>query len=572
MFKLSYKEIQTIQENTTKKLIKYINDFIKKYKSLDSIEFYYPDFDEQKTMIAFNVWVSIDYKTDYGKSFIEHMLEEKSNKLSSLEKEILIERNKTHISLFEVLEIKGEYIYIIDLLTKKNYNIYEPNIVNMLKPSDLIFGRVGKIIDYEGFVGNINFLPPSIKDIFIEKIFLDYNRIRLKEPRLPIDKYLKQYSINIYKIYTECVYEIIEIDEDITSILYDELEEFESYLQLHMARPKIKKHITNLINLFEYFLMDEEMTLYDLDQVDLEYLLDQAINDGFISSQRELNSYISTLKKYLGYLKCKGPVYKESYEKILKISKNRFLYTNNIKQTKPPFNINRNLSNGIAHILNEESFDFIMDFERFILYIMNNPLEATDKNKYIKRKDLLKINEIMENKEIITKKSPNQKDFPIIHLFYNFSIYNHLIKLDGKHLTATKKSSQFLRLVDEEKYSLFVQYIWSDEFLSYISNTLRSNDLKSTRENILALLSNLEENTYYKYSSLLPACIKFPEFLLSYYKYLKLMGLLEYDYHPYLNISLTSFGKLVFKILAKKDDLINKNGKIINLNTYKESR
>ncbi len=30
MSRLSYKEIQTIQENTTRKLIKYINDFIKK--------------------------------------------------------------------------------------------------------------------------------------------------------------------------------------------------------------------------------------------------------------------------------------------------------------------------------------------------------------------------------------------------------------------------------------------------------------------------------------------------------------------------------------------------------------
>ena len=86
MYNLSYEQIKTLQENTTKKLIKYINDFINKDKSLDSIEFYYPDFDEQKTMIAFNVWVSIDYRTHYGKSFIEHMLEDKSYQLTSIEK------------------------------------------------------------------------------------------------------------------------------------------------------------------------------------------------------------------------------------------------------------------------------------------------------------------------------------------------------------------------------------------------------------------------------------------------------------------------------------------------------
>ena len=48
MYKLSYEQIQTIQENTTRKLINYINDFIKKDNSLDSIEFYYPDFDDEK--------------------------------------------------------------------------------------------------------------------------------------------------------------------------------------------------------------------------------------------------------------------------------------------------------------------------------------------------------------------------------------------------------------------------------------------------------------------------------------------------------------------------------------------
>jgi hypothetical protein len=569
MHKLSYNEIQTIQENTTKKLIKYINEFIKKDRSLDSIEFYYPDFDEQKTMIAFNVWVSIDYRTNYGKSFIEHMLEDKSPMLSNLEKEILIERNKSHISLYEISDIKGEYIHTIDLLTRKHHTLWEPSIANILKSSDLIFGRTGKIVDHEGFIGNISFLPNSAKSTFMEQVLLDYNRIRLKHSELPMNIYLKQYSVNAYRIYTECIYDTLEMDDDITSMLYDELEEFENYLGLQTSRPKIKRHITNLINLFEYCLMDAEMTLYDLDQLDFEYLLDEAINDGFISTQTELNSYISTLKKYLGYLKTKAPIYKESYEKILEISKNRFLYMGNVKQTKSPFDINRQLSNGIMHILNEQSFDFIMDYEKFISYLMNNPLQTTNKKKYIKRKDLLEINDIMENQETITKKSPNQEDFPMLHLFYKFSLENGLIKLENNFLSVTKKSSQFLRLNDEEKYSLFVQYIWSDEFLSYASNTLDQSSIESTRNSILDLLSNLEENTFYKYSGLLPACIKFPEFLISYYKYLELMGLLKYNYHPYLSIGLTPFGKLVFKILAQKDGFLDNNGKIINLDIYR---
>ena len=571
MNKLTYEQIQTIQEKTTKKLIDYINEFIKKDKSLDSIEFYYPNFDEQKTIIAFNIWVSIDYKTNYDKTFIEHMLEEKSNQLSNLEKQILIERNKSYVSLFEILKIKGEYIYLIDLLTRKKHTIWEPSMSNILKSSDLIFGRIGKVIHHKSFIGNISFLPSSVKDTFIEEVFLDYNYVRLKFAELSIYEYLKQYSVNLYRIYTECIYDVMEMDEDSTSILYDELEEFENYLQTQMPRQMIKKHITNLINIFEFYLIDKDMTLYDLDQIDFKYLLDKTISDGFISTQSELSSYISTFKKYLSYLKSKIPVYKKAYENILEISKNRFLYMDKFKQTHPPFEIDKRLSSRIANILNDKAFEFIMDYEKFILYIMSNPLKLTKKRKYIKRKDLLKINEIMENRKTITKKSPNQDDFPMLHLFYIFSLEYNIVKIKEDSLYITKKGSNFLKINDEEKYSLFIQYIWGNEFLSSISKTLNPNCLESTRKNILSLLSNLQENSFYKYNTLLPACVNFPEFFSTYYKYLELIGLLKYSYSPHLSIGITPFGKIVFKALTEGDNSIEDNFNVINLEDYKKT-
>ena len=566
MYKLSYEQIQTIQENTTRKLIHYINDFIKEDNSLDSIEFYYPDFDDEKTIIAFNVWVSIDYRTDYGKSFIEHMLEEKSQVLSSVEKEILRERNKSFISLFEVLEFKGEFIYVLDILTRRKHKIWEPALSNILKKSDLIFGRIGRIIDYKGFIGNISFLPPSVKDTFVEEIFIDYNRTRLKIPDLTMDKYLKYHSVNVYRIYTECIYNVVEFEEDVGSILYDELDEFENYLSHQLPRIKIKKHINNLINLFEFYLMEEELTLYDLDQFHMEEFLDVMIEDGFVTNQSELNSYICTLKKYLGYLKNKSALYKDNYEDIAEISKNRFLYLNKIQHMESPFEIDKNISYRMSNMLNEQSFDFIMDYEKFLIYLMNEPLELTKKRKYIKRNNLLELNSIMENQENIEKKTPNQPDFQLLHLFYIFSLDNGLIKIEGNYLIPSKKAPQFLRLNDGEKYSLFLQYILSNKFLSYINDSLDEKALESIKGKILDLLSNLEENVNYKYSSLLPGCIDFPEFLLFYYKYLELLGLLKYNYRPSPSISVTSFGKMTFRILT--EDEVHTGGKLIDLKEY----
>ncbi len=192
-------------------------------------------------MIAFNVWVSIDYRTYYGKSFIEHMLEDRGCQLTNIEKEILVERNKSHITLFEILKIDGEHIHGIDLLTRKHHCLWEPNLASLLEENNLIFGRIGKVLEYEGFIGNISFLPNSMKDIFIQEVLLDYNYVRVKEPKLTIGKYLKDYSLNIYRIYTECIYGIIQLDEDFASILYDELEEFEYYLSHQIPKPSIKK-------------------------------------------------------------------------------------------------------------------------------------------------------------------------------------------------------------------------------------------------------------------------------------------------------------------------------------------
>ena len=172
----------------------------------------------------------------------------------------------------------------------------------------------------------------------------------------------------------------------------------------------------------------------------------------------------------------------------------------------------------------------------------------------------------MENQENIEKKTPNQPDFQLLHLFYIFSLDNGLIKIEGNYLIPSKKAPQFLRLNDGEKYSLFLQYILSNKFLSYINDSLDEKALESIKGKILDLLSNLEENVNYKYSSLLPGCIDFPEFLLFYYKYLELLGLLKYNYRPSPSISVTSFGKMTFRILT--EDEVHTGGKLIDLKEY----
>ncbi len=572
MSKLDYETIQSIQETTIKKLIKYVNEALKKDINLDSIEFYYPDFDESKARLAFNVWISTDYITSSGKSFIEMMLDEKSNQLSNLEKNILIERSKTFVSLFEIEKIDGEYIYVKDLLTGDKHALLEPNISSILKPADLIFGRVGKIIEYKGFIGNISFLPHSMKDEFIEKIFVDYNRARFKDPDLTMDRYLKLYSINIYKIYTESIYDAIDKElqdgSDSTIDLYDELDNFEMFLETHLSRSEIKVHVTNLINLFEYYMLENDGSLKDLASMDLDQLFNKAIDDGLITSQKEFSSYVSTLKQYFKYLKTINPKYREAYRNILKVSRNRFLYIYNAQNVNNDFNINKTLSYRISDTINDRSFDFIMDYEKFLLYLISNPLMLTKKRKHINRKTLIELNNIMELKEGVTKKAPNQEDFLLLNLFYNFSLANRLVKIVGYKLAITKRGHVFLRLSDEEKLTLFIQYLLSNKILEFMVSDSDKNLAIHTRNNLLKLLYTLKEGMDYEYSQLDFSSLGPVRYVFSYLKYMELIGLVEFNRYP-PGFTLTHLGKVVFNILQDKNKELDSKGKVIYLNQLK---
>ena len=571
MQSLNYNQIQKIEISATKKLLKYISKEIKDENIIDTLEFFYPDFGENKHRFAFNIWISIDFIAKDGKSFIEKFLEEKSSKLTNYEKEVLIEKNKSNISLFEIIQIDGEYIIALDLLENRHYTLYDPELSSSISIQDVILARVGNLLGHLTFIGDISYLPLSIKPMFLEEVFLDFNHVRLDFPMLTMKQYLKKYSVNLYRIYTHCIFQAMEMDDDITSMLYDELDEFEAYLQLKTPSIIVKKHISNLIDFFEYYLAEEDLTLYDLDQINFDHFLKESMKDGFIVSPQDLNSYISTLKRYLRFLSNKNPEYKNAYKELLNISKIRFMYIDKLKTLKPPFVIDRDLSSTISSFLNEDAISLIMDYDKFILYILDSPLDLTSKNKFIKKSNLLEINNILEFSTYVDKRTPNQKDFPAIILFYNLSLYLGLLAINDNVLSVTKKGSNYLRLRDEDKYTLFFQYIWSNDFISKITNVKNTTILEKLKTDLIHLLSTLDENKSYEISTILPIFPNQPRLFFSYYMYLQFLGIINCNLYPNYEISKTSLGNMVLEFLDLKD---NKKDicKVIHLESFKKSR
>ena len=115
--------------------------------------------------------------------------------------------------------------------------------------------------------------------------------------------------------------------------------------------------------------------------------------------------------------------YKDSYINILNISKNRFHYMNKLK-SNDTFKIDKDFVSLISFKLNDDALNTIMDYERFIIYAGESPLDLTAKLNLLK-KNLLEINDLLESK--ISLKNQLQikgTSLNTFFLFYFFKIRN----------------------------------------------------------------------------------------------------------------------------------------------------
>ncbi|MGV8981876.1 plasmid pRiA4b ORF-3 family protein [Clostridium sp.] len=127
---------------------------------------------------------------------------------------------------------------------------------------------------------------------------------------------------------------------------------------------------------------------------------------------------------------------------------------------------------------NEKIKNFLSDFDKFLDYISSENVTIGKATKYISKKYLFEINEIMSIKQQdITAKS-TQPSYPMLYLFYRLAVESKLFsESKGKGgklgLKPTKRIEMFKRLNEVEKYICLLEILWVDcdfeklEFQSY---------------------------------------------------------------------------------------------------------
>lgn len=524
MTKSKYREIRKTEDQLNDRLL----DFIIEKNDLNNF-IYNLDIDKP----PLDNWIINDYIKLNGTSYIDEFLELYSHSLDSLEIEILQQKSISYISIFEIVKISGNTILIEDKLNRKSYKITDDSIRTILLEGDHILARVAKIRGQYIFIGEVEYIPSSIMDEFYESILIYFNQERINNPNLEIKNFLKRYSLDIYSIYRECLADHMdEVEDDIPPIISD-ITDFQEYAIENFPKD-YHIYMTNLMEIFEYKLADDDLSLVDINKIDLDDFFKEAIDDGFISSKDDFNLYLNSLKAYLKFLSQGNPDFRSSYNQIIEISSNRFKYMLKLKDDNFNYDYDRMLASAISNKLDRKSLGFIWDLDRFLIFAMEFEIELTKKKKKIGKKELLSINKLLNLSEPLTKSRPSQKDSKIINILYHLTLGLGLTRINDCKMLITDKGKNFFKLRDEEKYATAFSFIQK----KYSSYGLADN----LTDNLATFDPDLVDD-------------------------LLLMNIVDYDVD--FNIGFTSLGRLIFKYLI---NIKGQESKLINFEDYKEKK
>lgn len=557
MTNYKYKEIKRTESILNERILDFIKDKNEVNNIIDNLDIDTPPLDN---------WITSDYVKANGRTYIDEFLESYAHTLDSLEIEILKEKLKSHISMFELININGKQVTIEDKLDKsKSYIVIDDSLEGIILEGDYFLARIANIKGKNIFIGEAEYIPPSIIDRFYESIFLYFNRERVDKPNLNIKDYLKSYSLDVYTLYRESlVYHMEDIEDDVPPIIAD-IADFQDYaIENHPRHYHI--YMTNLMEIFEYSLNDKDLSLIDINQIDLDRFFKGAIKDGFISSKEDYNSYLDALKAYLIFLGPSSPDYKESYNKVVEISNNRFKYMNKLKDANFIYDYDRMLVSTINGRLSSNAMTFVGDLDRFLIFAMEFEIGLTPKRKEIQRKELHSLNSLIKLSYPFISERPSQKDSRIIELFYHLTLDLNLTMIEDRKMLITEKGKNFFKLKDEEKFAIAFSYIWDKDFIKGLA-TPKTVSIK-LEDKVVDKFLNLE---YKSVDQLVDDILdpKTKRFVLAtgFIRYLVLMDLAQYDKE--FDIAFTSLGRLMYKYML---NIKGRERGVISFKEYREQK
>jgi len=462
MKNLNYDVLMQINSDIYKNLEKYIRAKKIKEELFNKIPLQYPPFllDEEST--AFNMWLMCDYKDEKGKTVIDKYLYD-NFLISSIEKEVLIAKKKSYPSLYEILEIKNEIIVAKNAFTADIVEILEPSAKRILKEGDNFLARVDNVLSYNIFSGEITYAPKSVVPYFIKEVLYDFNYELSKDFSLSFSNYVKTNCLRFYDMFYMNAYEHFNASKEDALSIYEDIEEFQSYIVSKRDSNISEKYISKLFEIYDYYLKPEELSLRDINKVDLIKLFRDAIYDGFIVSSESFLLYLDALTEYVIFKSNQTIDFTLSLQQIRKIRENRFEFINEIHTEDSYFYKDNYLVSKLSELDTTINDDFIKDFDVYLIYLISNPLTLTDKKQNVRKADKLILMDYMFGLYEIGDYFKSSID--VLDIFRTLGLSLAVLEIKDNKLTASDIVEDYLILTQEEKMQIMLSEIFKIDFI-----------------------------------------------------------------------------------------------------------
>lgn len=568
---IDYDKLRDLQIQAFGNLLNYIEKNNDLERILDSLDLDNLDPEYDPHLMAIYIWLAFDYIHRDGFSFVEKYIQNNYIYASTEEIDILKDLSQTYNSIYKILEFDGDYVLVKDIFTRDEFRVLEPGMEKGVNIGEFIFSRVGKVLSKYLFIGDTNFLPDPIKDSLLQSILMNFNNPKNKMYSDDIIAYLKNNFLEVYIMYYNSVIDVLDTQEDLEEdeVFYD-IEDFYSYLELKNVDPiKIKQYISDLLSFYDLYLEPMGMSLLDIDSLDIKEHLIQSLKRKYINTPDELNSTINSLIEYGKFLVSMDNDYLKFYSSLLQLGKDRFTLMIYLKNNEG-FNINKDFSQIIYEYMDDQNIDCINDFSEFLGYMSEKKPVLTEKKGELKKTNLLELQEIFKYKSLNRDPKNIQRHFPVINFLFHLSLKKSLLTTLNNKIFLSNLSTSFVRLLDEDKFSILFDYLWSDDFVVDVLKKDISDIDKYTfkRSEICSRLSILDSDKNYNIVEILPHN---PNFIVNYGYILDFLGIIDLNIEADSNnnyLSVTELGVNIFKYICEKN--MKKTGSILYLDHYRK--
>lgn len=545
MKNLNYDVLMQINSDIYKNLEKYIRAKKIKEELFNKIPLQYPPFllDEEST--AFNMWLMCDYKDEKGKTVIDKYLYD-NFLISSIEKEVLIAKKKSYPSLYEILEIKNEIIVAKNAFTADIVEILEPSAKRILKEGDNFLARVDNVLSYNIFSGEITYAPKSVVPYFIKEVLYDFNYELSKDFSLSFSNYVKTNCLRFYDMFYMNAYEHFNASKEDALSIYEDIEEFQSYIVSKRDSNISEKYISKLFEIYDYYLKPEELSLRDINKVDLIKLFRDAIYDGFIVSSESFLLYLDALTEYVIFKSNQTIDFTHSLQQIRKIRENRFEFINEIHTEDSYFYKDNYLVSKLSELDTTINDDFIKDFDVYLIYLISNPLTLTDKKQNVRKADKLILMDYMFGLYEIGDYFKSSID--VLDIFRTLGLSLAVLEIKDNKLTASDIVEDYLILTQEEKMQIMLSEIFKIDFIRtcFSIDIKKAEYLKDLSIKILTKIMRYPMSLEELYEE-----FKFEKQVSSFLYIINLIGLIEINDRK--KLLLTPIGKVCLPFINQWD-------------------